>query len=311
MTHMFHVDVVDNEERLRLTYATASPPPYALDGGRLSYQHDGDPPNLRIFEKHLYYGLTLLASGDWWYLSDGGTLYVRCVGDMPDYEWGDAPWYNWTYLDAITDVIISDSVTGIGNCAFANLYNMASVIIPDSVTSIGDSAFHSCNYLTSVIIPDSVTYLGESAFDGCSALTAVTIPDSVTYLGERAFFNCPGLTSITIPGSVGRVRPYTFSVSDSFTYTGLINVVLSQGVTAVDHDAFAFSIHLSTVTFPVSLTRIGGNAFDYGQYDMQVYYAGTEAQWNAVQIGANNDAITGDEYQIYTPTIHYNSAGPN
>ena len=36
--------------------------------------------------------------------------------------------------------------------------------IPDSVTSIGDYAFASCTGLTSVTIPNSVTSIGDGAF---------------------------------------------------------------------------------------------------------------------------------------------------
>ena len=38
------------------------------------------------------------------------------------------------------------------------------VVIPESVTSIGDEVFRGCESLTSVIIPDSVTSIGDRAF---------------------------------------------------------------------------------------------------------------------------------------------------
>ena len=41
------------------------------------------------------------------------------------------------------------------------------LIIPNSVTSIGDYAFAPCSGLTSVTIPNSVTSIGVSAFYGC------------------------------------------------------------------------------------------------------------------------------------------------
>jgi len=38
------------------------------------------------------------------------------------------------------------------------------LVIPDGVTSIGQSAFYNCSGLTSVTIPNSVTSIGEYAF---------------------------------------------------------------------------------------------------------------------------------------------------
>jgi hypothetical protein len=52
---------------------------------------------------------------------------------------------------------------------------LTSVSIPDSVTKIGDRAFAGCTSLTSISIPDSVTSIGDSAFDGCTSLTSVSL----------------------------------------------------------------------------------------------------------------------------------------
>ena len=70
-------------------------------------------------------------------------------------------------------------------------------IIGDEVTSIGDCAFEGCTGLTSVTIGNSVTSIGEGAFDGCTGLTSVTIPNSVTSIGNYAFQACYRLTSVT------------------------------------------------------------------------------------------------------------------
>ena len=53
-----------------------------------------------------------------------------------------------------------------------NGVEITELVVPDSVTSIGDYAFHGCGNLTSVTIPDSVTAIGSYAFY-CSSLTSV------------------------------------------------------------------------------------------------------------------------------------------
>ena len=70
------------------------------------------------------------------------------------------------------------------------------LVIPDSVTSIGNYAFYGCSSLASVTIPDSVTSIGKWAFRECSSLASVTIGNGVTSIGQEAFYNCRSLASI-------------------------------------------------------------------------------------------------------------------
>ena len=49
------------------------------------------------------------------------------------------------------------SVTGIGEDAFNNCYDLTGVTIGNNVTSIGDNAFSGCRNLISIAIPESVT----------------------------------------------------------------------------------------------------------------------------------------------------------
>jgi beta-lactam-binding protein with PASTA domain len=89
--------------------------------------------------------------------------------------------------------------------------SLTSVTIPNSVTSIGDEAFAGCGRLTSVAIGNSVTSIGEGAFGYCENLASVTIPNSVTSIGDWAFMDCTSLTSVTIPNSVTSIGNNAFS----------------------------------------------------------------------------------------------------
>ena len=101
----------------------------------------------------------------------------------------------------LTSIVIPNSVTSIGECAFAGCSSLTSVVIGDGVTSIGNSAFNGCSSLTSVTIPNSVTSIGNSAFYNCSSLTSIVIPVSVTSIGDWAFAGCIGLTGIQYRGT--------------------------------------------------------------------------------------------------------------
>ena len=111
----------------------------------------------------------------------------------------------------ITDLVIPNSVTSIGNYAFENCSGLTGeLVIPNSVTSIGYGTFYYCTGLTSVTILDGVTSIGYEAFDGCRGLTSVTIPNSVTSIGYEAFYDCRALTSVTIPNSVTSIGNHAF-----------------------------------------------------------------------------------------------------
>ena len=122
----------------------------------------------------------------------------------------------------ITNLIIPNSVTSIGDGAFHRCSGLTSVTIPNSVTSIGSGAFYYCSGLTSVTIPNSVTSIGESAFWGCSSLTSITIPNSVTSIGDDAFNGCSSLTSVTIGSGVTSIGNRAFDGVDIPTVISLI-----------------------------------------------------------------------------------------
>ena len=139
------------------------------------------------------YGIT----GDCLWSLDGNVLTVTGRGDMGAYSYSSkAPWGT-----DITEVVIGDGVTSIGDCSFFNCKSLTAVSIPDTVTGIGYRAFYGCSALETVVIPESVTTVGDEAFRGCGSLKNVMIPDSVTAIGWDAFDGCDNLIIYANPGS--------------------------------------------------------------------------------------------------------------
>jgi len=118
----------------------------------------------------------------------------------------------------INSIIIPNSVTSIGNYAFAGWPNITTLNIPNSVTFIGDDAFRECASLTTVTIGSGVTSIGAYAFYLNTSLTSVNIGSGVTSIGEFAFRECPNLTSVMLPSRQTALGDNAFPSSTAISY---------------------------------------------------------------------------------------------
>ena len=66
-------------------------------------------------------------------------------------------------------------------------------MLPDTVTYIGDYAFATCEDLQYVYIPSHVETIGDRAFYGCDELCYVSVPENCKSIGAEAFEACPRL----------------------------------------------------------------------------------------------------------------------
>ncbi len=144
--------------------------------------------------------------------------------------------------ETVTEIIIPDYVTGIGNGAFNHCESLTSVTIPDSVTAIDSFAFAYCEGLTSITVPDNVTSIGDNAFSQCKKLKSITLGNGITSIGSRAFEGCDSLVSVTIPDSVTKIHPYAFSSCDN-----LSSVTIGSGVSNIYDYAFQYCYRLVEV----------------------------------------------------------------
>lgn len=169
--------------------------------------------------------------------------------------------------ELVTELVIPEGVTSIGEYAFYHCGSLTSVTIPASMTDIGSMAFGHCNNLTNVEINGGI--VGAGAFCYCGALVNVTIGDGVTSIGDAAFEGCDALTSITIP----------------------------EGVTSIGDYAFASCEALTNISIPDSITSIGSGAFNgcnlsYKRYDT-AFYLGNESNPYVYLVSASATDISG------------------
>lgn len=120
---------------------------------------------------------------------DNGTLTISGTGAMADYTDAltDNPWN--AYRESITNVVIGDDITHIGNWAFMGCTSLASVTLGESISSIGAEAFANCTNTNfkKLNIPNSVETIGAFAFSNITNLTYVCIGSGVTSIGVDAF----------------------------------------------------------------------------------------------------------------------------
>lgn len=233
---------------------------------------------------------------------------------------------------SLISINIPESVTTIGNSVFYGCSSLTSITIPEGVTTIGDWAFSGCSGLTSITIPESVTAIGESAFYGCSSLISITIPEGITTIGEYAFSDCSSLSSITIPEGVTAIGYRAFSGCSSLKDVSITDLAawcniafgnatanplyqaenlylngelmetleFPESVTMIRQGLFRNAACIRRVALPKGLKGVAANAF-YGCRNIQeVFYAGSETEWNALPIAAGNDPLK-------NATIYYNA----
>lgn len=141
-------------------------------------------------------------------------------------------------------------------------YNtMKSIVIPDSVTSIGEYAFADCSYLKNINLPSKLTSISDYAFYR-SGLKSLTIPDSVTSIGKSAFEGTM-ISCVTIPENVITVGDFAFAADPDEPSIGVLKrVVILGSETRIGRSAFVLSI--GAVIIPNDVASIAKLAFNDG-----------------------------------------------
>ena len=168
-------------------------------------------------------------------------------------------------MERLTEIILPQKTTTLGNGVFKNCIGLQSISIPLSTTTIGADAFNDCMALTSVIwnarwcsdftsspfnaSPNIASFtFGEGveripAFlcRRLEAIDEITLPEGATYIGAEAFSGCSGVTVVNLGNSLTNIG------SKAFYGCGLSTVSIPMSLTSIGAEAFGDCVRLKSV----------------------------------------------------------------
>lgn len=233
----------------------------------------------------------------YWSLDKNGIMKIYGTGDMYDYSYktvdgvsvSDAP---WTKYD-ITDLIIGNGITGIGNYAFYGYTGLSdSLIIAESVTDIGSYAFSGCS-ISSVYFngsAPSVTAAGNTGRSFNSETVMYYIPGKAGwpssgtwngytlqpvaaidfgYCGDNAkwILDTDGVLTISGTGSMYDYKYSKLAAENNpapwIKYSSqMTRLVIGDGITGIgDYAFYGCDYFEGDLVIPDGVTVIGEGAF--------------------------------------------------
>ena len=222
--------------------------------------------------------------------------------------------YAFSNCESLTAIEIPAGVTTLGNSAFFGCDNLKEVRYnaraAANLTGLS-GAFRSAGASVGglkVIFGESVEKIPGNIFSKCESLTSVTIGSNVTSIGDNAFLGCTGLVEINYNARAAECTEDSFGSGDGLKVTfgdsveripdcifqdcpGLTSVTIGSSATTIGHYAFNRCTGLTSIKIPESMTNIGYMAFSGCMGLADVYYGGSERQWNAITIDDGNDRL--------------------
>ena len=188
-------------------------------------------------------------------LSADGTTLVRWMG--PE-----------TVLNMKGDPAFA-KVTTIGYRAFGHGYtcNFETVVLSDHVTTLEHDSFHGTFELKNIVVPPSLKRIGNHAFDYRYEIENIYISDlaawcsiefeDVPQMDAYLWLNGNKINRLVIPEGVTKVNDQAF-----YRVKGISSVVLPSSLKEVGSSSFC-NLNLVSLDIPGTLEKIGMGAFAY------------------------------------------------
>lgn len=274
-----------------------------------------------IFANGIYYNIineTQVAVAPAFF--DGVNHYQGCI-ILPEQVYCDGVNYEVAAIaprafwqSGVTEVQIPNSITLIGEAAFADADDLTSITLPLKLKSVSRYMLAGTS-VTNLILPEGVTDIGTGAFEDCSRLHTIFLPATLQRIGSRAFSYCSNLNEIYSDAST---PPLTMA-DDAFEGCNDIHVMLPDAAitqryqddgTWGDDELFSLWIDEGLAVLPtMQQENLGGNwtALNLGNHLAYKVYgpdgylsAITAADRYFLPVGAQSD-----EYLVVPTTLMY------
>lgn len=174
------------------------------------------------------------------------------------------------------------------------------VVIPEdtgsyTVTTIGKKCFRT-TYITSITISSTITKIEAQAFSRCAYLKEIVIPDSVTEIGDEILYSCSALESVTLSKNITKIPTGMCSKCSALKY-----IIIPDGVTEIGENAFYWCANFNYMVLPNTVKRIRMNVCTGNTAFNNIYYKGTEEEYNNMFI----DLMENDQFLNAKVTYNY------
>lgn len=278
-----------------------------------------------------------------WSLSYNGIITISGTGAMQDYEaYNDMPWYKYKdsilsvviedgitrtgkmsfyQMENLSNVSLPNSLITLGDGTFSGCTSLTNVILPSNLVKIGASAFGKCklesiefpasvktigggafyeNNLISVIVPNTVEDIGDSAFAGCEKLekAAMLSKNKTEWArhGDHIFADCISLKMVIWDDA--KIPVNTFGRCESLT-----EFYVPKDCTFIGTRAFRFCKNLRRIYIPKTVTELGSGLFQDDDNFSEIFYEGSEEDWNKINI-----ETTYDNSKLNEAVKHFNTS---